>query len=207
MAEARRRVVVFLRAPRLGRVKTRLAREIGAAAALGFYRRTALATVRRLAADPTFETVLALVPEPGRLPDPWPRGLGRIVQRGHDLGARMAHALAAVGPGPVLVVGSDIPGLEARHVRRAFRLLGEADAVIGPAADGGYWLVGFRRRPLPRGAFRDVRWSGPHARADTLGNLDGLRVAMADLLSDVDDAEAFAQLDMQLRRRAGARAP
>jgi rSAM/selenodomain-associated transferase 1 len=206
MAEARPRVVVFLRAPRLGRVKTRLAHAVGAAAALRFYRQTALATVRRLAADPTFETVLALVPEPGPRPDPWPPRLRRIAQRGHDLGARMGHALAAVGPGPALVVGSDIPGLEARHVRRALRLLKGADAVIGPAEDGGYWLVGFRRRPLPRGAFHDVRWSGPHARADTLRNLAGIRVAIADMLFDVDDAEALARLG-RLTRPAGARAP
>ena len=100
-------MVVFLRAPCRGRVKTRLAREIGAAAALAFYRQTALATVHRLAADPLFETVLALVPERGARPDPWPRHLRRLRQVGQNLGDRMGHALSALGPGPVLVVGSD----------------------------------------------------------------------------------------------------
>jgi glycosyltransferase A (GT-A) superfamily protein (DUF2064 family) len=106
----------------------------------------------------------------------------------------MAHALGALGPGPVLVVGSDIPGLTAAHVRHALRLLGAADAVIGPAEDGGYWAIGFRRRPLPHGCFRKVRWSTAHARADTLTNLAGLGVAQADLLADVDDAVGHARL-------------
>jgi len=196
-------VVVFLRAPCRGRVKTRLAKGIGAGAALAFYREISLVTVRRLTADPLFETVLALVPERGARPDPWPRHLRRLRQAGHDLGARMAHALFALGPGPVLVVGSDIPGLGATHVRKALRLLGAADAVIGPAEDGGYWAIGFRRRPLPYGCFSGVRWSTPDARADTLAGLAGLRVAEADLLADVDDAEAYERF----RRRGASRVP
>ena len=206
--KARPRVVVFVRLPRRGRVKTRLAAGIGEGAALSFYRRTAEETIRRLAADPTFETLIALAPgrETGR--DPWPKTLRRIVQRGHALGDRMANAIRDAGPGPALVVGSDIPGLAAAHVRRAFRLLGEADAVLGPAEDGGYWLVGFRRPPLPHGCFRGVRWSGPHARADTLANLAGMRVAEADLLSDVDDVEDYrAEEWRRLRRRGASRVP
>ena len=203
MRPLRPRVVVFLRAPCRGRVKTRLAKGIGAGAALAFYREISLITVRRLTADPLFETVLALVPERGARPDPWPRHLRRLRQVGHDLGARMAHALSALGPGPVLVVGSDIPGLGATHVRKALRLLGAADAVIGPAEDGGYWAIGFRRRPLPYGCFSGVRWSTPNARADTLAGLAGLRVAEADLLADVDDAEAYERF----RRRGASRVP
>jgi len=203
MRPLRPRVVVFLRAPCRGQVKTRLAKGIGAGAALAFYRELSLVTVRRLAADPLFETVLALVPGRGARPDPWPRHLRRLRQSGVDLGARMAHALAALGPGPVLIVGSDIPGLGAVHVRKALHLLGSADAVIGPAEDGGYWAIGFRRGPLPHGCFAGVRWSTPDARSDTLANLAGLRVAQADLLADVDDAEAYDRF----RRRGASRVP
>ena len=203
MRPLRPRVIVFLRAPCWGRVKTRLAKGIGAGAALAFYRGMSVVTVRRLAADPLFETVLALVPERGARPDPWPGHLRRLRQEGRGLGDRMAHALGALGPGPVLVVGSDIPGLGAGHVRKALRLLGTADAVIGPAEDGGYWAIGFRRRPLPYGCFRGVRWSTADALADTLASLPGLRVARADLLADVDDAEAYARF----RRQGASRVP
>jgi glycosyltransferase A (GT-A) superfamily protein (DUF2064 family) len=89
----------------------------------------------------------------------------------------------------VLIVGTDVPGITPSHIARAFRLLGRHDAVFGPAADGGYWLVGLRRRPRIMRIFANVRWSGPHALADTLANLDGRAVAFVATLSDVDDAK------------------
>ena len=76
-----------------------------------------------------------------------------------------------------MIIGSDIPGIEAVHVARAFRALGAADWVIGPAGDGGYWLIGARRRPRLVLPFARVRWGGAEARADTLANLAGQRVA------------------------------
>ncbi|MGE3529984.1 MAG: DUF2064 domain-containing protein, partial [Methyloceanibacter sp.] len=65
-------------------------------------------------------------------------------------------------------------------------LLGSADAVFGPAPDGGYWLVGLKRSPRVLAPFARVRWSGPHALADTRENLKRSRVALAARLSDVD---------------------
>jgi hypothetical protein len=89
-------------------------------------------------------------------------------------------------------VGSDIPGVRAADVAAAFRALdGRADAVFGPAEDGGYWLVGLGPR-RPRDPFRGVRWSGPHALADTLANCRGRRVALLRRLRDVDDAADLA---------------
>jgi hypothetical protein len=104
----------------------------------------------------------------------------------------------------VVVVGSDIPEVTPQHIARAFAALGAHDLVFGPATDGGYWLVGARRRPaLPAGLFDRVRWSTPHALADTLAGLPaGLRVATVDTLDDVDDGAAFAR--WRARRRAGA---
>jgi hypothetical protein len=92
-------------------------------------------------------------------------------------------------PGPILIIGSDIPSIRPAHIAEAFRLLGGADAVLGPAHDGGYWLVGLRRTPRLATPFARVRWSGPHALSDTLANLKGRRVALAARLSDVDTAE------------------
>ena len=79
------------------------------------------------------------------------------------------------------------------HVARALRALGAHDWVLGPAADGGYWLVGARRRPVvPRSLFAHVRWSSEHALADTLANLPAAcRVAMLEERSDIDDGAAW----------------
>ena len=122
----------------------------------------------------------------------WPRGLPILAQGKGDLGARMARAIAAIPQGPVVLVGSDIPGIRPPHIARAFRALASGGVVFGPSEDGGYWLIGIRDRALLRGLFRGVRWSTKHALADTIANLPpGRDYALADTLSDVDDAAAW----------------
>ncbi len=181
-------LIIFARAPRLGGVKRRLAVGIGRRAALNFHRINTESLIRRLGGDRRWRTMLAVTPEPWR----WPPHIPRIAQRGSDLGARMANAVADAPPGPVILVGSDIPGITPGMIARAFRVLAAADAVFGPARDGGYWLVGLRDRALLRRLFRDVRWSTEHALADTIANLPaGRRHALADMLEDVDDAAAW----------------
>ncbi len=103
----------------------------------------------------------------------------------------MANVARELPPGPVVIVGSDIPDIAPNHIAKAFRALGDNDAVFGPATDGGYWLVGLRRRPRFLDPFAGVRWSSVHALADTLANLAGRRVAFVDLLSDVDDGDSL----------------
>jgi glycosyltransferase A (GT-A) superfamily protein (DUF2064 family) len=76
-------------------------------------------------------------------------------------------------------------------IAAAFAALGRADAVLGPARDGGYWLIGFTQAQRRRLPFSEVRWSTPHARADTLANLEGKRVAMLREREDVDDAASY----------------
>ena len=82
-----------------------------------------------------------------------------------------------------------MPGVGRARIAEAFRALGRADAVLGPATDGGYWLVGLRRTAaVPAGLFRGVRWSTAHALADTEASMAGLRVAHVATLADVDTA-------------------
>ena len=192
-------LIVFARLPVLGAVKRRLGRDIGAVAATGFYRHCLAGTVRRLAGDPRWRTWLAVTPDTAIDDGPWPAGPRREPQGQGDLGTRMARVLAAPPPGPAVLVGSDIPGIQPGHIARAFHLLGRHDAVFGPAVDGGYWLVGLRRRPRFIDPFGGVRWSGPHALADTLANLKGLRTATLDVLEDIDDGPSFARW----RRQSG----
>lgn len=191
---ARPTLVIMLKTPRPGRVKTRLGREIGAVPAAWWFRHNAQGLIRRLR-DPRWRMVLAISPDAdaarGRV---WPADLAHRPQGRGDLGARMLRQLRRAG-GPVCLIGADIPGVERTHVARAFAALGRADAVFGPAPDGGYWLLGARRpRAWPRRALSQVRWSGPHALADSIASLAGMRVALVDLLADVDTAADLARL-------------
>ncbi|MFQ5774485.1 MAG: TIGR04282 family arsenosugar biosynthesis glycosyltransferase [Kiloniellaceae bacterium] len=188
-----RHLIIMARAPRLGAVKRRLARDVGALAAWRFYRLTAAAVVRRLARDPRWRTRLAVTPDRAARCRFW-RTPDRVIGQGRgDLGARMGRILRALPPGPAVIVGSDIPDLAAAHVARAFRLLGSHDWVLGPAADGGYWLVGARRRRLPRDPFAGVRWSSAHALADTVANLARARIAYLEELDDIDTGTDLAR--------------
>lgn len=182
-------VVLSLREPRPGRVKTRLGRGIGAVAAAWWFRHRAAATMRALR-DPRWRLALAVAPDGAARSPVWPADLPRRAQGQGDLGARMARALRDAPPGPAVVVGGDIPGLRAAHVARALRALGGAEPVFGPTEDGGFWLVGLRRgrRRAPAGLLEGARWSSPHALADAVRSLRGARVAFADRLADVDEA-------------------
>jgi rSAM/selenodomain-associated transferase 1 len=176
-------VFVFARAPRLGTVKRRLARDIGARAALRFHRATMVTLLRGLLADRRFRTVLALTPDRARFR--LPVRVDRVGQGDGELGVRMHRAMARVPTGRVVIIGCDIPDARASDLRAAFRVLGRADAVFGPAEDGGYWLVGMSPR-RPSHPFAAARWSTSHALADTLVNFRGRRVAFLRTLRDVD---------------------
>lgn len=183
--------IVFARAPRLGTVKRRLAHDIGARAALRFHRRTLFRLLRALAADRRFDTVLALTPDSARL---WlPARVGRIAQGHGDLGRRMDRAFRRFPRRRVAIIGSDIPAAGAADLAAAFRALGRAQAVFGPAMDGGYWLVGMGPR-RPAHPFAAVRWSTAHALADTRANFRGRRVTLLRPISDVDSAADWASL-------------
>ncbi len=174
-------VIVFARAPRLGTVKRRLARDVGDRAALRFYRGTLARLLRALTRDRRFRTVLAATPDHARVR--WPVRVPVVGQGGGDLGSRMHRACAAYGR--VAVVGTDIPALGADDVAAAFRALGRAQAAFGPSEDGGYWLAALSPR-RPARPFAGVRWSTEHALADTLANFAGRRVALLRVLRDVD---------------------
>jgi len=181
-------VIVFARLPRLGTLKKRLARDIGALPALKFYRRSLDRMERRLANDRRWRLIWSVTPDPGGRPKIWNRAGSVEAQGRGDLGTRMFRALCKARPGPVLIVGTDIPEIDGPAIAEAVRLLRRHDVVFGPSGDGGYWLIGLggRRKP-PFGFLRDVRWSTEHALADSLASLpSGHRVAFAPLLDDVD---------------------
>jgi rSAM/selenodomain-associated transferase 1 len=190
-------LVIMARAPRLGAVKRRLARDVGDLAAWRFYRLTVEAVLRRLSDDSRWRPWLAVTPDRAARAGSglWPARCALLPQGPGDLGARLGRLLQRLPAGPVVIVGSDIPDLRPDHVVRAFRMLGDHDWVIGPAGDGGYWLVGARRtRAPPRLAFANVRWSSARALADTLANLKGARIGFLEELDDVDTGADLARL-------------
>lgn len=183
-------VFVFLKAPRAGAVKTRLGEKIGMGRAAALFRTLSERTIAEAAKGP-WRTVLAVDPPWAAQTSAtfWPRSLPRVAQGRGDLGRRMARAFATAPAGPVVIIGADAPGFRTRHLRAAFRALAGADAVFGPAADGGYWLVGLARRRAAPELFEGVRWSTRHALNDTFKTLPAaFRIARLETLRDVDEA-------------------
>ncbi|MEL7254103.1 MAG: TIGR04282 family arsenosugar biosynthesis glycosyltransferase [Pseudomonadota bacterium] len=178
----------MVKQPKAGQVKTRLGRDIGMTAAAWWFRHQVGALLRRIE-DPRWQTVLAVAADRDGMIHPWPAHLARIPQGRGDLGARMGRIMRGAPPGPVCIIGADIPGVTRAHIVRAFAALGNHDAVFGPAPDGGYWLVGLKRAArMPPTLFQDVRWSTEHALSDTIAGLPDARIAMVDKLRDVDRA-------------------
>ena len=192
-------LVIMVKVPQIGATKTRLAAGIGPLAAWRFYCNTTDQVIRRLGRhglSSKWKTWLAVTPERLTLGTRfWPGGVQWIGQGRGDLGHRMAGPMLDLPPGPVVLIGSDVPGIQPKHIDAAFDALEGNDVVFGPAEDGGYWLVGLKRRPfipgrLRPGLFRQVRWSSARALEDTIAGLDSrYRVARISTLSDVDTAE------------------
>ncbi|MEX2615154.1 MAG: TIGR04282 family arsenosugar biosynthesis glycosyltransferase [Alphaproteobacteria bacterium] len=177
-------LVIFARAPRLGRGKRRLAAGLGSVAAWRFQCWALDRVIRRLSGDRRWRCVIAETGGPAR----WPANLRRITQTGGDLGRRMHHAMRGHETGPVVLVGTDVPDIAPHHIADAFSALGRNDAVFGPAADGGYWLVGLRR-PASTKVFTGIRWSTGHTLADSLDRLgQRQRHHLLETLPDIDDA-------------------
>ncbi|MEO0400406.1 MAG: DUF2064 domain-containing protein [Pseudomonadota bacterium] len=134
----------------------------------------------------------------------WSGAHERCVQISGDLGARLSVLFACAPPGPVAIIGADAPRLRQRHIASAFRALAGADAVFGPADDGGFWLVGLaRRRAPPRLMFEGVRWSTRHALNDAVNSLpSAYGVQRIEKLNDVDDGPALKRIGTKSLNRS-----
>jgi rSAM/selenodomain-associated transferase 1 len=195
-------VLVFVRAPRLGEVKTRLARTLGNQAALALYRAFVadLLDTLRQCGQPVIGCCT-----PAAACDAVAAWMGPLAavfpQTGADLGARMADAFErAFGGGfhRVLLVGSDLPDLPATVFETAFAALADHPAVIGPTLDGGYYLIGFRPESFLPAVFESIPWGTSEVLAETLAAFrrHGLGVYRLPVWRDIDelgDLLAFAR--------------
>lgn len=180
------RLAIFARAPVLGRVKTRLAKDIGAEAALAAYRQLVARTLAKLApGSGDFRPEIWVAGDNAEVAV-WRRRFPVLAQPNGDLGERMAAAFEA---GVELLVGCDIPMLTAAYVARAQEALADADLVLGPTEDGGYCLIAMRES-YPQ-LFADIPWSTGEVLKSTLRAAEGLTVTLLEKLWDVDDGADF----------------
>jgi uncharacterized protein len=191
-------LLIFVRAPETGKVKTRLAAKIGDEAALALYR-SFVADALAGAASRPYAFIVYFYPRDAR--DAMVSWLGADVdleaQQGEDLGERMANALENSFRcyERLVLVGTDTPDLPPEILDEAFAALDSNDAVLGPARDGGYYLIGFSHRSLPA-AFHGIPWGSKRVFELTAAIMreSGLRVHILPSWTDVDTYEDLRAL-------------
>lgn len=191
------RLIIFTRYPEPGQVKTRLIPVLGPRGAAELHRRLTFHTLgwaQELASRGGVElTVHFDGGDVNSMRKCFGGDIHFVPQSSGDLGQRLADALSDTCA-PTIAIGTDCPALTENHVHRAFAALRRADVVIGPATDGGYYLIGLTS-PQPR-LFANIPWSTDRVCETTLlhARPDGLRVEILELLSDVDRPEDLADL-------------
>ncbi|HLD29730.1 MAG TPA: TIGR04282 family arsenosugar biosynthesis glycosyltransferase [bacterium] len=199
-------VILFVKYPAPGFVKTRLSNDLGARNSAGLYRNFVediLKSLKRL----RLPVLIFFSPsDKAVLFRKW-LGVRRFFhpQRGNDLGERMSNAFKAVfekGYDAAVLLGSDVPDLPVSIVRRSIEGLKKNDAVLGPAPDGGYYLIGLTRRGFSGKLFKTIRWSTPEVFVKTRAALKKLRRRLL-LLPEWDDIDTVYDLTRFWLRNAG----
>ena len=181
-------LIIFVRNPVLGKVKTRLAATVGQEKALEIYT-TLLTHTRKISINLCCDKFI-FYEDFVNENDLWPNDVyQKYVQQGSDLGDRMKRAFKQLyddGYEKGIIIGSDCYELLANAIENAFHLLSENDIVIGPATDGGYYLLGMKKF-IPQ-IFDDKKWSSETVYLDTINELEKLdcKFCSLELLSDVD---------------------
>jgi uncharacterized protein len=194
-------LMVFIKNPVKGTVKTRLATTIGEDKALAIYEALLEITLQALKGSDAQKAVFY---SGYRADDTWLKnGFLQFIQHGHDLGARMEHAFDtafSTGYQKVVIVGSDCPALSSSLVAEAFEKLDTHDVVIGPAEDGGYYLLGMKT--LHPDLFRNKTWSTARVLPQTEQDLDrlGLRYHLLSELTDIDEEKDLKKFPHLLER-------
>lgn len=194
-------LIIFSRYPEIGTTKTRLIPALGAAGAAALQRQLTEQTVTRLAAlAATEHTTLEICHEGGNR-EKMALWLGNnhiyTTQKAGDLGRRMQLAFSRAfmdGSERVILVGADCPELSSAIIVRGLAALTDHDLVLGPATDGGYYLIGLRR--LEKKLFNNIRWGGDTVLATTLNRAkeQGLTVSLLQELNDLDRPADLAGL-------------
>ena len=189
-------LMVFVKYPTPGAVKQRLAQHLGNDRAAEIYKKIAETIVQKVAPASSEDYILEICFSPQedeRLVRRWLNENEYFSpQQGSDLGARMSNAFShafAAGYTKALLIGSDCPDISRTIVNRGFMLLDTHDIVLGPAQDGGYYLIGVRR-PEPE-LFSNMDWGTGRVLQQTLDKINdaGLTSALLPQLRDIDRIE------------------
>ena len=182
-------LIIFTRNPILGKVKTRLAKSVGNEIALEIYQFLLNKTKEVTLNIPADKVVF--YSEEITNKDIWDATIyKKELQEGRDLGAKMSNAFKTCfkdGYEKVVLIGSDLFDLEEFHIREAFEKLEKNDAVIGPALDGGYYLLGLKK--MHPKIFMNKNWGTATVRKNTMKNLEKVNVHLLPILNDVDVIE------------------
>ena len=182
-------LIIFTRNPILGKVKTRLAKTVGDKTALDIYT-FLLKKTKEITLDTPCDK-LVYYSEKLIKNDIWNcNSFRKEVQSGEDLGAKMKNSFYDAFENnyrKVVLIGSDIYDLESYHINEAFKKLDTNDVVMGPALDGGYYLIGLKK--MHPKIFDNKRWGSSTVRKDTLKNLEKVDVHLLPVLNDVDVIE------------------
>ena len=193
-------LIIFARNPELGRVKSRLAQTAGPVKALEIYNLLLNRTCQIALDSRSDKTVY--YSDRLEQDDIWDSQVfKKAVQSNGDLGVRMLEAFRRAfddGYDKVVIIGSDCYELTSEIINTAFEELNQTDMVIGPAKDGGYYLIGMKE--LHSQVFIDKKWSTPSVLKDTLHDIGklGLKLRLLPLLNDVDFEEDLKGLQLEM---------
>jgi len=200
-----RKLLIFARLPELGRVKTRIAASLGHERTLEAYRAMLSDLLDRVGeSDDDIEVEIMWTASPDATGDDLRAAFGNralAMQTGATLGDRMAIAFSERiyfhNASKVIAIGTDDPGIDREEIARAFRLLDSCDWVIGPASDGGYYLIGCRAEDYFPEIFIDVEWSSDRVLVVTKKRVRdrGQTIAYLPTRTDIDledDLRTFA---------------
>ena len=179
-------LLIFTRNPELGKAKTRLAKTVGDETALEIYKflleRTNEISSKVNADKAVYYSIKV------RENDIWDASIyQKFQQKGKDLGIRMQNAFQNgfdAGYEKVLIIGSDLYDLSSKNIEKAFQELHNNDVVIGPAEDGGYYLLGMKK--LHKKVFQNKEWGTDSVRKDTFDDLIDKKVKLLAMKNDID---------------------
>jgi rSAM/selenodomain-associated transferase 1 len=198
-------LIVFVKEPRPGSVKTRFLPALRPEDAADLYRALAEEEIRRTSPESgDYERLFFFAPADARdAIAAWFPGETLVPQQGADLGARMASAFGEVfrrGANRVAIIGTDVPWVSRALVLDALRGLGQHDVVLGPSHDGGYYLLALDR-PRPE-LFDEIAWSTPQVLPVTLARAKarGLSVQLMEELTDIDTLDDLRRAWGELKR-------